>query len=162
MPTHDSAEWRAERNQRLDQWVGDPAAIAFLLDYFDACEVADDVVDGDKPVTADDVTRMLYELAVNIPSNPFFARHAQTLLPVLATGIGAWSDSVKLERKADDHSLRFAFVMRATYLEIIRTVITITRGREAAEACSMEILEWFGSETFDEYAQKIRAGRVST
>ena len=154
---HDSPAWRDERNARLARWVGDANAVAWLLDLWDAYEVVDDLVDRDKPVSETDVFRMLWELAVDAPANPFFLKHHRELLPVMRLGINHWIDSVVLEKDGTDRSLRFSYVLRGAYMSITQTVIEITRGRDAMRATSREIIEFFGSETYEDYASKIRA-----
>ena len=52
-----------------------------------------------------------------MPQNPFFARHAGTLLPVLSTMVLKWqaSDRVEREGNADARS----FTWRAGYYELV-------------------------------------------
>ena len=144
-------------NRRLAEWVKEPSAIQWLLDLWDAYEVVDDLIDKDKPVSDEDIFRMLWRFSIDLPSNPFFLANHATLLPIVHMGIGCWIDSVKLEREGSDRSLRFSYVMRAAYIQTLNIAITLVRGREAMEACSMEIVEFFGSESWEEYAGKIRS-----
>lgn len=160
IPPHDSPAWRDERNERLARWVGDPAAVAWLLDLWDAYEVVDDLVDRDKPVSQDDIFRMLWEFAVDLPGNVFFLQNAAALLPVLRMGINCWIDATKLEADPTDHNLHISFTARAAYMQIAQTVVEITRGRDAMRACSLEIVHFFGQEKYDDYASKIRTANV--
>ncbi|MCY4470299.1 MAG: hypothetical protein OXC08_16415 [Thiotrichales bacterium] len=153
---HDSEEWRDVRNRLLAGWVRDPDAVRWLLDLWDAFEVVDDLIDKDKPVSDERILRMLWEFAVDCPTNPFFLRHAHTLAPVLHLGVNHWIDANDLEREGTDASLRFSYILRAAYMSITQTVVELTRGREAMRECSLDIIRFFGTETYEEYAAKIR------
>ena len=156
MAEHDSPEWRDERDERLHEWVGDRAAVAWLLDFFDACELFDDLIDKDKPISDERVIRALWEVMVDMPGNPFFLRNAHRLIPIVSMGINAWLDANDMEGDGTEHDLHAAYVMRGAYGAITQTVIEIVRGREVMRACSLEIVRFFGAETFEEYAEKIR------
>ena len=156
MPAHDSPEWREIRNRALRRWVQNPDAERWLLDMWDACEVVDDIVDGDKEYTRSDVIRMALELAVDCPDNPFFQRHASALLPVVRLCINQWRDSVVLEDIGTEAALHFAYVLRSTGVFLTQTVVEITRGREAMQSVSVEIIQFFGAERYEDYAEKLR------
>ena len=48
---HDTEGWREVRNKALRGWVRDEMAVRWLLDYFDVCELFDDLIDGDREVS---------------------------------------------------------------------------------------------------------------
>ena len=123
---------------------------------WDAFEVIDDLIDADKPVTPEDIIRMLWQLAVDCPGNPFFLAHAPTLIPVVHIGISTWLDANELERKGTDEALDFSYVLRDAYTCILQTVVELTRGRAAMRACSLEAWEFFQTETKDEYVRKLK------
>ena len=149
---HDSQDWREERNRRLAVWVDDALAEKWILEFFDFCEMIDDLIDGD-PVSSDRVIRALWEAMVDMPGNPFFQAHMNILLPVVHSGINAWLDANALEAKGDSHSLHLSYVMRDSYGMIVQTCIEILHGRAALRARSVDIVTFFGAETFEEYAK---------
>lgn len=160
--SHDSDAWRELRDRKLHGWVCDENAVRWLLDYYDVCELFDDLMDRDKSVTDDRIERALFEALIDMPSNPFFRAHVVTLVPVVHAGVNAWLDSVDMERAATDESdeaLRLAYVMRAAYMCVTQTVIELTRGRDVMRALSREVVAFFGTETFAEYATKILASK---
>lgn len=149
----DSEQWRAARNARLREWVGNPAAVGFILSFFDMCEVFDDLIDKDKPVTDEDIVRTLFNALVDIPMNPFYAQYRHQLVPVIITGINAWLDANKLERGSDNDKV-FAYVLRDWYAELISFVIYLTRGREYLRTISMEVRTFFTHhETLEQYRE---------
>jgi hypothetical protein len=98
----DTEDWRKSRDVKLMEWIGDASAVNFILSFSDLCEVFDDLIDKDKPVTDDDIIRTLFTALVDIPMNPFFAHYRHQLVPVVITGINAWLDANKLERGSDN------------------------------------------------------------
>lgn len=152
-PAFDTAAWRLMRNQAIEGWVGDPQAVRWLLDYFDVCELFDDMVDGDKPIESAAVERALWECLVDMPGNPFFLRYAPRLLPVVSAGINAWLDATAMEREKKD--LHWSYVLRDVYMLVVPAVIEITRGRNYMRAVSADVTRFFGKETYDEYAAKL-------
>ena len=155
-PAFDSAEWRRERDARLAEWIADPAAIAFIIQFFDFAEVIDDLWDGDKPVTREDITRILFVMLTEFPLNPFFDRFKHQLVPIMVTGINAWLDANTLERGSDNDRV-FAYVLRDWYAEMIAFVIYLARGRDYMRAVSMDVRAFFTHhETLDQYREGLK------
>jgi len=151
----DSAEWRAERDRRLLEWVGDPWAVRWIVGFGDVCEVWDDLIDGDKTVTDEDIHRVFWALLTEMPLNPFFDRHKHQLVPLLVSGINAWMDANHLERGSPNDRV-FAYVLRDWYMELVAFVIFLTRGREALRLVSLEVRRFFTHhETLEEYREKL-------
>ena len=156
LPEFDTIEWRHERDARLAVWIGDEAAIAFIVQFFDFCEVIDDIWDADKPVTREDATRILFAMLTELPLNPFFDRFKHQLVPIMVTGINAWLDANDLERGSDNDKA-FAYVLRDWYAELIAFVIYLVRGRDYMRAVSMDVRAFFTHhETLDQYREGLK------
>lgn len=155
MMEFDSPTWRIKRNEKLAEWIGDPAAISFLLTIADAAEFFDDVVDADKPLEQGHAQRVLFALVVDLPFNPFFERYKIQLVPIMHTGINAWLDANDLE-KGSDNDKAFAYVLRDWYCELITYVIFLTKGREYMRAVSLEVRMFFTHhESLEAYKEKL-------
>lgn len=153
---YDTPDWRASRNAKLLEWVGDPAAAAFLLLFSDVCEVFDDLIDKDKPVTDEDIVRTLFSTLVDIPMNPFFAAYRAQLVPVIVTGINAWLDANKLE-KGTDNEQALAYVLRDWVIELTMFVIYLVKGREHLRRVSMDVRRYFNHhETLEQYKEGLK------
>jgi len=151
----DSEEWRAARNQKLVEWVQDPNAVKFVLDFSDACELFDDLIDRDKELEDGHVIRVLFNLFTEMPVNPFFDRWKAQLIPVIVTGINAWLDANELEKGDDDQQV-FAYVLRDWYMELLAFVIYLTRGRDCMRSVSMDVRHFFTHhETLEQYREKL-------
>lgn len=154
-PAFDSPAWREIRNAKLDEWVQDSDACRFLRTYGDICEVFDDLWDGDKPVTKDDLARTLFNALVELPLNSFFAQYRGNLVPLIVTGINAWLDANALEKGTRNDRV-FAYVLRDIYMELIAFVIYVTRGQQYMRQVSLEVRQFFTHhETLDEYLEQL-------
>lgn len=150
-PSFDTEEWRELRNEKLKIWVEDRSAIAFIIQFSDFCEVLDDLWDGDKEVTKDDLTRILFVAMTEMPINSFFDQYKANLIPVIVTGINAWLDANELERGGDNDKV-FSYVLRDWYAELIAFVVYLTRGRAYMRSVSMDVRTFFTHhETLEEY-----------
>jgi hypothetical protein len=153
---YDTEAWRAQRDAKLLEWVGDRNAVSFILMFFDVCEVFDDLIDKDKPVTDEDIVRTLFNTLVDIPLNPFFAQFRHQLVPVIITGITAWLDANKLEKGSDNDKV-FSYVLRDWYAELISFVIYLTRGRAYLQNVSLSVRTFFTHhETLEQYREGLK------
>jgi len=154
-PEYDTGPWRELRNQKLVEWVGDENAVRFIINFSEACELFDDLIDQDKPLEDGHVVRVLWTLLTELPLNPFFDTYKFQLVPIIVTGINAWLDANEFE-KGDEHEQSLAFVLRDVYMELIAFVIYLTRGRDYMREVSLEIRRFFmHNETLEEYRRKL-------
>lgn len=152
----DTYEWQQLRNQKLQEWIGDPHAISFILAFADACELFDDIIDRDKPIDDGHAVRVLFSLLTELPLNPFFDAFKQQLIPILITGINAWLDANELEKGTNNDQV-FAYVLRDWYMEFVSYVIYLARGRDFMRGVSMEVRRFFTHhETLEAYQEKLR------
>lgn len=153
MMEFDSPAWRIKRNEKLAEWISDPAAISFFLSVADASEFFDDVVDQDKPLEKGHAERVLFNLLTVLPLNPFFDRFKVQLCPIMHTGINAWLDATAMEKDYDLQER--AYVLRDWNLELLMHVVYLVRGREYMRSVSLEIRKFFLHETLEEYREKL-------
>jgi len=123
------------------------AAVEWLLSLYRIIQVFDDIADGD-PVSRDDLNAVIWDCLVGRLQNEFFARHANQLIPVIATAIIKWQASDTMERQglADARS----FVWRASYYDVVVMVVSICHGPTAATKNAHLILQLYG-EKLDDY-----------
>ena len=152
---HDSPEWREVRNAKLSEWVNDGPAESFLLEYFHFCEIVDDLVDGDKPVSHADLVGLIFTAFVELPTNVFYQNFSATLAPAVVTGVNAWLDSNEFAKRTTVDDRIRAFMLRDHYMEIVALVIYLLHGPERLREISMEARAFFQAETFEEYLAKL-------
>jgi hypothetical protein len=154
-PEFDTEEWRKLRDGKLLEWTQQPNAVWFVQQFGDICEVFDDLVDKDKPVTEADLARTLFVCLTELPLNPFFDKYKWQLVPIIVTGINAWLDANRLEKGSQNDRV-FSYVLRDWYAELIAYVIYLCRGREYMRSVSMEVRHFFTHhETLEQYRENL-------
>lgn len=151
----DTPEWRALRDQKLREWVPDPHALSFFIAFGDICELFDDIIDRDKPISDDHAVRVLFTVLTELPLNPFFEQYKRNIIPIIITGINAWLDANQLEKGSRNDQV-FAYVLRDWYVELLSFIIYALRGRDYMRSVSMEIRQFFTHhETLEQYLEKM-------
>ncbi len=154
-PEFDTYEWQQLRNAKLAEWLGDANAIRFITDFSDTCELFDDLIDKDKPISDGHVVRVLFKVLTEMPLNPFFDHYKAQLIPIIVTGINAWLDANDLEH-GDDNDKVFAYVLRDWYMEFVAYIIYLVRGRDYMRAVSLDVRHFFTHyETLGEYLERM-------
>jgi hypothetical protein len=155
-PEFDTEAWRELRDKKLIEWTGDMGALWFIRQFGDVCEVFDDLVDKDKPVTDADLARTLFAVLTEMPLNPFFDKHKHQLIPIIVTGINAWLDANTLEKGSENDRV-FSYVLRDWYAELIAYIIYLCRGRDYMRSVSMEVRHFFTHhETLEQYREGLQ------
>ena len=107
------------------------AAIEFFLSLWRVTQVWDDLVDGDKAITNDQISEAFRLALVEIPRNPFYVHHQHTLTPLVLNMILQWQDANVLERQSE-HDKHLAFGLRAGILQIIPVCAYLIGGADWA------------------------------
>ena len=151
----DSLAWRRMRDAKMREWIQDEWALKFVLDYSDAVELWDDLIDGDKEVDQQQVMRVFTNLLTTMPLNPFFNQHKTVFIPLIQASINAWFDSLNLE-KGSDNDKAMAYMLRWYSHEAFIYTIFLTRGYEYMRSVSLEVRRFFtGHESLEEYRRKL-------
>jgi len=151
----DSLVWRQIRNQKMREWIQDEWALKFVLDYSDAVELWDDLIDGDKEIDKQQVMRVFTNLLTIMPLNPFFNQHKMVFIPLINASINAWFDSLDLE-KGSDNDKAIAYVIRDYSHEAIIYTIFLTRGYDYMRSVSLEVRKFFTDhESLEDYRRKL-------
>ncbi|MBO9492216.1 hypothetical protein J7384_17780 [Endozoicomonas sp. G2_1] len=134
---------------------GNTLAVRYCIDLGQLCQLLDDVVDGDKPVTKGHIERAFWCMLIELPNNSFFIKHNQSLMAVLSTGFNAWLDSNELE-KGNDHEQQLAFVLRNNIVEIVCHCAYLVGGYSWMREISPTIRRHYLSEAFSDYQASLR------
>ncbi|RUI20253.1 hypothetical protein [Pseudomonas aeruginosa] len=106
----DSRETQEQLLHRVLQ--GNLDAIRFCETLFEISQTLDDIVDGDKALTPQEVYGAFWLALVELPVNPFYRHFEHFIRPLMAAALQDWRDSVVLERSGDEHGQTLAFVLR--------------------------------------------------
>lgn len=125
-------------------------SIEWLKMVWDVMQFFDDIADND-PVKRTDLDTVIWSSFVGMPSNEFFIKNYQILLPILATSILKWQGADKAERAglADEKS----FVWRAGFYDVILIVMQICFGAEVAAKHAEQVMRLYG-ESFNDYLRE--------
>lgn len=127
-----------------------PDAVEWLLSLYQVIQFFDDVADGDK-VERNELNQALWNSLVAFPQNAFYFKHMYLLLPVVANAILKWQASDNAERAGAANEK--SFVWRASYYDVVLTVVQICHGHEVAAKVADKVLGMYG-ENYQDYLKE--------
>jgi len=151
-------EWREkELNQQLEfakQLVfylnGNMDAVRFCLDVLFVGHLWDDLVDGDKERTPDEIANALQVVMGSIPTNPFYQANIGALSGMMMSAIMLWQDANVLEKGNADEKM-MSFLTRNALLFVVHYCLFLTGGPEWAKAKGPEFWSAIGKGFHDQY-----------
>lgn len=148
-----------ERDLFTEVLQGDAHAVDFCADIFKVSQIWDDMVDGDKKVSNIDINRAFWLCIVEIPSNPFYKRHFNTLQPILQVFMVDWMDSCRLERQ-NDHSKNIAWVLRDSVSSLVIHCARLIGGFEWMNQISVRVRKAIYDEPLADYKRNLEEGEA--
>jgi len=138
-------------------WVGDEHAVQWLMDVDAVFQFFDDIIDDDKERIQDDqVIDILFRAVVDMPFNPFFNQYPKILLLALRNAIVNYHTSVNYEHRGSPADLEMSFVLRQDYLNVVKTVVELVRGRGVMLDMTVNISQHgLKTESMEKYKEKI-------
>jgi hypothetical protein len=118
---------------------GDETAVSLVYDLYFISHVWDDLVDGDKPVSPDVVSKAFQKALIDVNLNRFFRDNAAMILPVLLNATLLWHGANDLERDGGQHALEVAHVIRCAGGDIAMICAAIIGGTDYAKRHAAEI-----------------------
>ncbi len=130
---------------------GDADAVNLILLLSRVSHVWDDLVDLDKPVDEITINRTFYALLIDLPSNPFFRRHMDTLLPLMAMGAMNYEIANAYELSGDRERLALAHVLRYSVADVATATALLIGGPEWVRMIGPELRQLSQKDTLDHY-----------
>jgi hypothetical protein len=127
-----------------------PAAQRWLLDFFNVIQGLDDWRDND-PVEPRQKEKVIYQVMVDLPQNPFFQTHSYNLLPLVSILILKWIGANNLEDNREQ--LHKAYMWRAAYYDLILEVVRLVHGFDEAANAAEYVAKLYG-ETYEDYVKE--------
>jgi hypothetical protein len=124
----------------------------WLTDFWDVIQGLDDWRDNDA-VDPAEKEKVIYQVMVSLPSNPFFQRHAQHLLPIMSNLVLKWIAANRLEDNKEE--LNKAYMWRAAYYDLVLEVVGLVHGYENAAIASQYVAKMYG-ESFEDYVKEFQ------
>jgi hypothetical protein len=147
--------------ERLGELLGDDHAVTFLRDLAFVVHIWDDLVDGDKAVTPQQVTSAFTKAIVGFGSNPFFIRHSSQLAPVLHAGILNWQGANQLEAIGTPHALQVSHVVRCGVGDVAVLAAALLHGDAYAAKVAAELRMLMQQDSFEDYTADFRQGDLN-
>ena len=122
----------------------------WVMALWNAIQVFDDMADGAFP-DREDLFACIADTLCNMPNNPFFRAHSETLLPLMAVAIFKWRASDDVERDKAPSEMSFAW--RAGFYDIILAVVQIVHGDEVARDAAQNVMKLYG-ENYADYVKE--------
>jgi hypothetical protein len=127
-------------------------AQVWLYDFWDVIQGLDDWRDNDE-VAADEKEKVIYQVMVAMPMNPFFQRHANSLLPIMSNLVLKWIAANRLEDNKEEFSK--AYMWRAAYYDLVLEVVRLVHGYVDASIASVYVAKMYG-ESFEDYVKEFK------
>lgn len=121
-------------------------ASMWLLNLWDVIQTFDDFYDRDE-VGRNDILKTLWRVLVSMPANPFYRANQEFLTPVVANAICKWQGANAVESEAQPSEV--SFVWRASYYDVVLTVVTLCHGPDKALELSPVVLGLYGEKYAD-------------
>lgn len=146
-------------SEKFYYWMrSDEAAAAMLEKIFQVSQIADDFVDGDKPMQkSQDMSELLMLALVEIPANPFYRNNQGFIAPVLVSVISAFNTSNQLQKSPIVDCAMFAWALRDALEHLIVACAYIKGGAQWSMTVSQEVTEYFRTnEDRESYAEWVK------
>jgi hypothetical protein len=124
----------------------------WLTDFWDVIQGLDDWRDND-PVDPTEKEKVIYQVMVAMPMNPFFQRHTSHLLPIMSNLVLKWIAANRLEDNKEE--LSKAYMWRAAYYDLVLEVVRLVHGYVDAANVSDYVAKMYG-ESFEDYVKEFQ------
>lgn len=118
------------------------AAAHYLLNLAYVSRTIDDIYDQDKKVTRAKMLDAIEYLLIEMPFNPFFVEHRDTLQSQHVSMYNAWM-AANLWEQGDDTDKVYAHVWRDFFHEVWPVVALLTQGPKKMNEVSLKIRTLF-------------------
>ena len=142
----------------LHTWLcHDASAIAFMTDVIFIAARWDDLIDHDQKLLDSDIHQLM-EVALSLPCNVFYVKNFASLHTLLHNSIRNWKVANSIERDPDstEAALLNAYVMRASYVDLVGHCAMLLQGNAWAEHVVKEARLNNSREGFAAYVQALK------
>lgn len=136
----------------LIRWAlaGNEDAIEFFDLVSGISQTWDDLIDRDRDVSPDAINGMMWSALVDLPLNPFYARHFSRLSTLMQQTILDWQTANALET-ADVKDRRVAFILRDSLAGVLVHCAYLIGGYDWAAQVAPAVRRYIHDEDFDAY-----------
>ncbi len=139
---------------KLEWFGGNQDALNMYHAFVDLAHIWDDLIDKDKPVSADLINRAFLTCLVYLPANPFYRSIQDQVLPMWLTVVSAYETANFFETSKDQHGIEIAHSLRYASGNIIAYAVHVCVGAEKAKEVLPDMWKTVFYERFDEYRKE--------
>ncbi len=141
---------------------GDMDAVRFFALVLEITEAWDGLVDKDEPVSDKQINGAFTASLITLQNNAFYRRHVDKLQPLMLNSIVNWRIATAVERDTSAvEDLRWAFVVRSSYVDILLMCACCVEGIEWAVEVGPEVRRYVHKEGFDNYLAALGKERAA-
>ena len=122
--------------------------------FADLAHIWDDLVDKDRPVSANQINQAFLTCLVYLPANPFYRSIQNEILPMWLTVVSAYETANFFETNKDAHGLEIAHGLRYAAGNIMAYAVHVCVGPEKAKEYLPEMWKTIFFERFDDYRKE--------
>ena len=142
------------------RWMrGNASAVDFLRSAFDVAHFWDDLADKDQILDDGQVDAAMFQALVLLPRNAFYRLHFDELNAILANAITNWRVATRLERAGGLPEKRTAYVLRASYVDLVTHSALLLGGMDWARTVGVEVRRL--AEPYAEYLTNLDAEKAA-
>lgn len=126
-------------------------AVNLALSLSWCSHVWDDLVDQDRVVEESTINSAFYTILVGLPSNPFYRKHMDTLLPIMALGAMNYEIANTYQRSGHRENIALAHVLRYSIADLATAIALIIGGPDWVRQIGPELRQRCQKDTLDNY-----------
>jgi len=139
---------------KLEWFGGNEDALRMFHAFADLSHIWDDLVDKDRPVSANKINQAFLTCLVYLPANPFYRSIQNEILPMWLTVVSAYETANFFEATKDAHGIEIAHGLRYAAGNIMAYAVYVCVGSEKAKEFLPEMWKTIFFERFDEYRKE--------
>ena len=130
-------------------------AIDLCNQYFHVCQVWDDLIDKDRPLSDTEINNTFISALFEIPSNHFYRANFDYLKGVMFSGVIDWMDANDLE-KGTDHQKMVAYTLRDNFNNLLIHCAYLIGGKAWMHEIRKQLRLDVYDESLDAYMESLK------
>ena len=139
---------------KLEWFGGNQDALNMYRAFVNLAHTWDDMIDRDKPVSADDINRAFLTCLVYLPANSFYRAIQEQILPMWLVVVSSYETANAFEKAKDPHGIEIAHSLRYAAGNIVAYAVHVCLGAERAKEVLPEVWKTMFYERFDDYRKE--------
>lgn len=135
---------------------GNRDAIAFIASINQVLNIRDDLFDGDRGVSQEEIDKAFWLALIDLPRNNFYRANFAELNPLLASAIQNWHAANIFEASDSENDKHIAFITRSCGIDLLIVSALLVGGYDWCREVTPQIRRFAHDETYDGYRANLR------